>query len=640
MNNCTVTESYNDQCQNNTLHLGSQVTSDPTSLKEKSDMVYPFKLSSTPSLPNFVHPARLSVDPIACPVLIGNVAYRQMPLNYANVTFPAMQYIPSKCVSSDSVKQLTTSYYPPGVMAPYLPLTYQNPTNIQREPSYEPLPIVPMMYHPYPVMFGPVMAPLVAVKSESHVKRIRPSPESEPISGRESKQLRLNSAAPAVESNPETLDDAVQILCQLREEQKQASVVLSELAVNQKPSSYPPVSAAPTLSPYAGRSYGHALCSYCHKRNPLRSQQPPSVMHCYCCGRVFPIYRRFLHGYRGPMDDDESWELPCLRGLTDTGARTAQLNAYVEAVLLGRRCNYSACVRDIQRLVNVIVTKVDRMVTREKKHAEEECSMLLDTLLARVDQYVSGELHCQCLQPAYPQRHFIQCDICDLWFHTSCVGIDSRKLATITSFVCPWCLQVGTHPSSDDSVIPEEETCCVCPLCDRTFPRPCNLSRHLHAKHNMKWNTHIMLHMNVDDYLEQEKVSTTKLTPINRPLRQICEGCYAAEGSDQFEMTKSQYRFLLRKIRTKPSPWWIGQEVRIWDPKSEALVPGYIKSIRPRSEFCIKLEDGSLKHIPNIYDPKYKIRLLILNGCFELELYHALPTPCQRSLTMDLRFIT
>ena len=634
MCNSVVAEQCNGQPLKNSLQLGSQLNANPTSLKENPDQACHFKFASTPSVPTIMHQARLAVEPMIHPVIVGNMAYRQIPVNCTSMSYPAMHFYPTKPVS-DSGKQINTSYYPPTLVTPYVPLAYQSTTTLQQGVACEPLQVVPMVYQPYPVMIGPIVTPFVAMKSESpNLKHYFLDSESGP----KAKRLHLSSQTPEAESNEGSLENAVQILCQLHEK-KQDSTVFSDTAAKQKPSSYPPVSNTPTLSPYAGRSYGHALCSYCHKRNPLRSQLPPPIMHCYCCGRIFQVYRRFLHGYRGPMDDDESWELPCLRGLTNVEERTAQLNAYVEAVLIGRRCNISAYVRDIQRMVNALVSKVDRMVTRERKHAEEECSLLMDSLLVRVEQYVRGELYCQCLQPAFPQRHFIQCDVCDLWFHTSCVNIDSRKLATISSFVCPWCLQAGPRPSNNDDVTPAE-VCCVCPLCDRSFPRPCNLSRHLHAKHNMKWNTHIQLHMNVDDYLEQEKVSTTEFTPIDRPLRQICEGCFAAENSDQFEMTKSQYRFLLRKIRTKPSPWWIKQEVRIWDFKKQCLVPGFIKCIRPRSEFCIKLEDESITHIANIYDPKYRIRLLILNGCFELELYHALPTPHQHALATDLRFFS
>ena len=40
--------------------------------------------------------------------------------------------------------------------------------------------------------------------------------------------------------------------------------------------------------------------------------------------------------------------------------------------------------------------------------------------------------------------------------------------------------------------------------------------------------------------------------------------------------------------------------------------------------------------IGSVFDPTFKARLLILNGSFELELYHALPTPRVRDIQKDL----
>ena len=137
-------------------------------------------------------------------------------------------------------------------------------------------------------------------------------------------------------------------------------------------------------------SFGHAMCPLCHKRNPLRSQPPPPSLRCYHCNAVFPVVRRFLHGYSGPGDNDPSLELPCLRGLTDERHRRLQLSRYLEAVLVGRRCAYSACVRDLQRLVGAMVAKVDRTVSREQKRVTEEVSQLTESLLVRVEQYLAG----------------------------------------------------------------------------------------------------------------------------------------------------------------------------------------------------------------------------------------------------------
>ena len=413
-------------------------------------------------------------------------------------------------------------------------------------------------------------------------------------------------------------DDLVKMLCMLR--------------LNKRECPPSPPSSLPTASPARGLS--HAICPCCQKRNPVDASDPPASLTCFACSAEFPLVRRYLHDYQGEPDADASLELPCLRGEKDPAAREAKLLAYANTVLAGRRCSLSTQMREVQKLLGALVAKVDKRVTRELHHAEEECQQVVESLLVRVEQYCRGELHCHCLQPAFAQRHFIQCDVCDLWFHTSCVGVDSRKLAGIGSFVCPWCLDPAQR--SQPPAQPEEAKACVCPLCDRVFPRPCNLSRHLHAKHSMKWHTHVMLHLDVNDYLEVDpKAASLARGPVTH---RICEGCYASEhATEEYDMTKSQFRFLLRKLRVKPPQWWVGKEVRMWDSRTEKMALGVIKCIRPRSEFCIKLKNGSTATVGNLFDPQYRIRLLILNGNFELELLYALPTKWIRDVYTDVR---
>ena len=427
-----------------------------------------------------------------------------------------------------------------------------------------------------------------------------------------------SSSEPSAPSKISHDDDLVKMLCMLR--------------LNKRDSPPSPSSALPTAPSTRGLS--HTICPHCQKRNPVESSNPPATLTCFACSTPFPLVRRYLHDYQGRLDADGSLELPCLRGVSDPAVREAKLLAYTSTVLSGRRCSFSTQIREIQKLLSALVAKVDKRVTRELHHVEEECQQVVESLLGRVEQYCNGELHCHCLQPAFAQRHFIQCDVCDLWFHTSCVGVDSRKLAGIASFVCPWCLDPAQR--SQEPAQPEEAKTCVCPLCDRVFPRPCNLSRHLHAKHSMKWHTHVMLHLDVNDYLEVDpKASNLARGAITH---RICEGCYASEhATEEYNMTKSQFRFLLRKLRVKPPQWWVGKEVRVWDGRTEKMVLGVIKCIRPRSEFCIKLKNGSTMMVGNLFDPQYRIQLLILNGNFELELLYALPTKWIRDVHSDIR---
>lgn len=379
-------------------------------------------------------------------------------------------------------------------------------------------------------------------------------------------------------------------------------------------------------------SHGHVICSHCFKRNPIHSINPPSIIRCCSCGYEFPVIRRFIHDYDGAPDDDVSMELPCLRGVTDIIHRDVILQSYIAGSLSGRKCSYSSSLRSIQKLLNSLIIRVDKVVTKEQKRIETECRLILDSLCERAEQYIEGELYCCCFQPFLPQRHFIQCDLCNLWYHTSCVGVDSRKLASISSFVCPWCTRVDSIKENNTE---EEETICVCPICKRVFSRPCNLSRHLHAKHKMKWSTHCSLHVNIEDYLEM--VPKSKRCYWDEKKTELFEGCYAVEGILQdYNMTISHFHFLLRKLRYKPSPWWVGKRIRIWDEKQKEMQLAVIKSLSHRNGFCISYQNGIAYVLSNLFDPSYHVRLLILNGSFELELLYALPTIHLRDIRRDL----
>ena len=60
----------------------------------------------------------------------------------------------------------------------------------------------------------------------------------------------------------------------------------------------------------------------------------------------------------------------------------------------------------------------------------------------------------------------------------------------------------------------------------------------------------------------------------------------------------------------------------------------------PRSEFCITLDDRSVIRVSNLFEMSRQIRLLILDGQYELELGKAYPQPAVREMETDLdRFI-
>ncbi|KAK8801979.1 hypothetical protein WA158_006374 [Blastocystis sp. Blastoise] len=254
----------------------------------------------------------------------------------------------------------------------------------------------------------------------------------------------------------------------------------------------------------------HIHCPSCHRRNPLKSIDSPKMIKCCTCGQVFSVIKKYIHGCLPGENidpDDTSLELPCLRRCKDPVIRQKRLYDHYNTIINGRRCEQSTRIREIQKVMTSLLNKVEKCVSKEQKHITDECSSFLNHLVCSVDQYRSGTLYCKCFTPYFPQRHYIQCDICDFWYHTSCVGIDSRKTSLIVEFVCPWCerktgklTQYEQQGEGNTSQRPPSQ----CPLCNRYFPRPCNLSRHLHARHKMKWSTHMILHMDVDNYLKQE----------------------------------------------------------------------------------------------------------------------------------------
>ena len=114
-------------------------------------------------------------------------------------------------------------------------------------------------------------------------------------------------------------------------------------------------------------------------------------------------------------------------------------------------CSESLLFVSVERVLTAVIQKVDRTVTKQKKSLYEECKHVLNQLYSRVELYCQGNLHCCCFSPYLPQRHFIQCNSCNLWFHTSCVNVDSRRISNIVTFVCSWCQKKGEMDDKDTS---------------------------------------------------------------------------------------------------------------------------------------------------------------------------------------------
>ena len=352
---------------------------------------------------------------------------------------------------------------------------------------------------------------------------------------------------------------------------------------------------------------------------------------------------------RKPIQKDDSipcsLELSCLKNISDSTERSNRIHLHLQNVLNKKESN-SGILREVTKLMNNYLTRVEKTVKKEEKMVEEECQTVMNGLLRKAEQYVNGELYCHCFQPYVSSRYFIQCDECTMWYHTSCVGIDSRKLPSISTFTCSWCLREKSsqgevkevdiqEPQEAQEAQEVQEVICTCPYCNRLFSRPCNLSRHLHSKHNIKWETHQVIHSDhKNDYLEI-KLPGKSLRDASK--RELFKGCFMVEkATKEYQMTVPQFRFLLRQIRGKPSVWWRGRELRLWNEEKKEYELVIIKTTRPRNEFCIQHESGVVSIISNLFDPALKIRLLIISGYFELELYHALPQPYVRDTSRDL----
>uniref|UniRef100_A0A8C1GT62 Histone lysine demethylase PHF8 n=1 Tax=Cyprinus carpio TaxID=7962 RepID=A0A8C1GT62_CYPCA len=68
------------------------------------------------------------------------------------------------------------------------------------------------------------------------------------------------------------------------------------------------------------------------------------------------------------------------------------------------------------------------------------------TYLARDFRMASVPVYCLCRLPYDVTRFMIECDVCQDWFHGSCVGVEEDKAADIDQYHCPNC-QVTHGPS-------------------------------------------------------------------------------------------------------------------------------------------------------------------------------------------------
>ena len=292
----------------------------------------------------------------------------------------------------------------------------------------------------------------------------------------------------------------------------------------------------------------------------------------------------------------------------------------------------ASILHDVKLVLSSLLARVEKIVLKEEKQIQEDVQTVVANLLTRVEQYAAGRLHCCCFQPSFAQRHFIQCNRCDVWYHTSCVGVDSRKLGLIEDFLCPWCDTQHAMKRQFDKLAEEQPA--ICPLCKRQFPRPCNLSRHLHSRHGMKWSLHMQLHVDLDEFLDQELPLCASAAA---PARLLCEGCFFRDNEDvlrRFPMDKKRLRFLLRKLRAKPAQWWVNRAILV--RKGDRFVRGTICGLRPRGEVNVRI-DGAVSLFGPLFDGNRNARLPILGFTYELELWRAVPYDQPRDSKRDIQ---
>lgn len=55
------------------------------------------------------------------------------------------------------------------------------------------------------------------------------------------------------------------------------------------------------------------------------------------------------------------------------------------------------------------------------------------------------EKQCICKTPINPSELYVNCDICNKWYHTNCVGIKKEEAENIKEFICEICKKDGKN---------------------------------------------------------------------------------------------------------------------------------------------------------------------------------------------------
>jgi len=67
------------------------------------------------------------------------------------------------------------------------------------------------------------------------------------------------------------------------------------------------------------------------------------------------------------------------------------------------------------------------------------------------------ELYCLCKQPYDESKFYIGCDVCQDWFHGTCVGITQAEADYIDNYVCPRCSSVNAGERIENKALSQKD---------------------------------------------------------------------------------------------------------------------------------------------------------------------------------------
>ncbi|XP_031800560.1 histone lysine demethylase PHF8-like [Sarcophilus harrisii] len=79
------------------------------------------------------------------------------------------------------------------------------------------------------------------------------------------------------------------------------------------------------------------------------------------------------------------------------------------------------------------------MVAKKEEVVVVDVVVVIEGVVVGLSEMTSIPVYCLCQSP-YDANHFmIECDLCQQWFHGSCVGVEEEKAIDIDVYHCPKC---------------------------------------------------------------------------------------------------------------------------------------------------------------------------------------------------------